>query len=42
MVRDDYSSGRTNMGITGPDAGNEPQEFFEGLVLYPLVRRFGF
>ena len=31
MVRDDYSSGRTNMGVTGPDAGNEPQEFFEGL-----------
>ena len=31
MVRDDYDSGRTNLGATGPDAGNEPQEFFDGL-----------
>jgi pre-mRNA-splicing factor 38B len=31
MVRDDYDSGRTNLGVTGPDAGNEPQEFFDGL-----------
>lgn len=30
MVRDDYDSGRTNLGDEGVDAGNEPQEFFEG------------
>jgi hypothetical protein len=31
MVRDDYDSGRTNLGATGPDAGNEPQEIEEGM-----------
>ena len=29
MVRDEYDSGRTNLGATGPDAGNEPQEIEE-------------
>ena len=30
MVRDDYTSGRNEMGMLDPNAGNTAQEIFEG------------
>ena len=30
MVRDDYTSGRNEMGTLDPNAGNTAQEIFEG------------